>query len=183
MPCDDHNVKGTIQLSKTCSAVINSCTLTHEHLQSIWQSSVECHVLTCEGNIQLLCVCVRACVHVCMCVCVCHTYIQYIPVILVWVALQSGEVLHGDGKEHITFIHSQPYSRENSIVHFIYCRDRFSCVYMNTLYIRIYSAAYIYIYIYIYIYTHHNLILSVHYDVIWIFIEHYVCHTFKRYVC
>ena len=48
------------------------------------------------------------------------------------------------------------------------------------------SAAYIYI-IYIHIiyiiYTHHNLILSVHYDVIWIFIEYYVCHTFKRYVC
>ena len=72
MPCDYHNVKETIQLSKTCSAVINSCTLTHEHLQSIWQSSVECHVLTCEGNIQLLCVCVRAC----MCACVCVPYVH-----------------------------------------------------------------------------------------------------------
>ena len=62
---------------------------------------------------------------------VCVPYIQYIPMTLVGVALQSGEVLHGDGKEYITFIHSQHYSRENSIVHFIYCRDRFSCVYVD----------------------------------------------------
>ena len=68
----------------------------------------------------------------CGCVCVPHTYIQYIPMTLVGVALQSGEVLHGDGKEHITFIHSQHYSRENSTGHIIYCRNRFSCAYIHT---------------------------------------------------
>ena len=69
----------------------------------------------------------------CMCVCVCVPYIQYIqyiPMTLVGVALQSEEVLHGDGKEHITFIHSQHYSKENSNVHFTYCRDTFSIQYI-----------------------------------------------------
>ena len=74
----------------------------------------------------------------CVCVCVCAMCVRrYIPVTLVGVALQSGEVLHGDGKEHNTFIHSQHYSRENTIVHCIIFTDRISC-------------AYIYIYIYIY---------------------------------
>ena len=97
MPCDYHSVKGTIQLSKTCSAVINSCSLTHEHLQSIWQSSLECHVLTYN-----YCACVRACVRVCVCAricvctcvraCVCHMYIHTYILSLVGVVLQSGEV-------------------------------------------------------------------------------------------
>ena len=50
------------------------------------------------------------CVCVCVCVSVCVPLVcTYVPVPLV--ALQSGEVLHGDGKEHITFIHSTTAGR------------------------------------------------------------------------
>ena len=105
MPCDYHNVKGTIQLSNV-KVTYNYCVF---------------------------------------CVYVCVPYSTYVPSPLVGVALHSGEVLHGDGKEHITFIPSQHYSRENSIVHFIYCRDRFSCVYVDHK-------------LSTHIYMHHNLI-------------------------
>ena len=42
------------------------------------------------------------CVCVCVCVCMCvRSICMYIPMTLIGVVLQSGEVLHGDGKENI----------------------------------------------------------------------------------